>query len=270
METGDEGRAGGTFRTKEKGLFVQQYLPAGTAFTGEISFSMPESGFCKAVHTILTSIKSQVNGTLFEPREITVQPKKGSGPLLVTSPLPWNPASIFTETESLTIGTMRRYAPALGRPRRGKPTIMPGSVLAGEEHLGTVAWPMFGKPLQLGTPKQKDVTSHTDAPHRYSDWVMGMKDTVKGITRSQAGILRELLNPDHNEESIGKYIDDIFEKHHAKSEGASETKLYAELRKVLKGEKPAGLRKKITDLLEYLKAEVWWKPKNADKGGDSA
>lgn len=263
----EDGAEGGTFNTrKEGGLFVQQYLPAGTCFSGEVSFTAPESAFCRMAHAILTGVRPRINGALFDARLAVSKPLEGSGPLLVTMPLAWKEARKGDEKESLTIGTMRRYAQALGRPRRGRPSIMPGSVLHGDRQHGTVAWPMFGRELTSEKPGEQKPPQ--PEPHTYSAWVEGMKELVKGISRSQAGNLRELLNPDHNTESIDRYLEDLHQKHYDKKKDSPETNLYAQLCEILEKEKISGLRQKIRELLEYLKAEVWWQAKKA-KGGEA-
>lgn len=254
---------GGDFRTKkEGGLFVQQHLPSGTVFSGAVTLADSDNAFGKLVGTILTGFKPTINGCLFSAEVYpcsSVSPR--SGPCLLTMPCDFNPQqSGEKEKEYLFIGTARRYSPVLGRPRRGRPVILPGSVLVGEDLPGTIAWPLFGKNILQIPPKQKD-----DKPWSKPVRLQPMPTlnlAWKEITRSQAGVLRELLNMDHNTDLIGKYLKDLRDKHQEKSANSSYAKLYGAFVAIFENKGAEQLRAEVADILNYLKTEVWWQDKN--------
>lgn len=258
---------GGTFTTRENGLFVQQYLDAGTSFCGKITLADPRSDFARTAAAILAALKPVINGCLLAPH-LSPAPKDapaGPGPRLVVMPLPYDPARGVHQDEGLAIGTQRRYAPALGRPRRGRPAILPGSVLVDEQTSGTVAWDMFGKAL---SHKSKE----TQKPEVWKKPeikipLAQLKIEWEKLTRSQAGILRELLNPDHHRDSLAKYLKDVRDKHAQKNPHSSETKLYRELADTLDRAGIEGLKALVTDILDYLKAEIWWRDKRRRADG---
>ncbi len=259
----EDGMAGGDFRTKkEGGLFVQQHLPAGTVFSGAITLAEPDSAFGKLASAILTGLKPTINGCLFSAKASPCPPVSPprSGPRLLTMPCAFNPGqSGNKEKEYLFIGTARRYSPVLGRPRRGRPVILPGSVLVGKDLPGTVAWPLFGKNILQIPPKQKDdkFWSKPVRPQPMPTLNLAWNE----ITRSQAGVLRELLNTDHNTELIGKYLKDLRDKHQEKSASSSYARLYGALVAVFEKQGGVQLRAEVADILNYLKTEVWWQDK---------
>lgn len=264
----EDGVAGGEFRTRKVGgLFVQQYLAAGSVFRGEITFTKPDSEFSSLVHAILAELKPTINGTLFTPLLKPLSGAKGTGPLLVTMPIPFIPGCAIANGESIAIGNQRRYSAVLGRPRRGRPVILPGSVQIGEQRWGTTPWAMFGKPLPNETTTT--IIPSTYFPPAHPIWIDGLGIAWKEITRSQAGNLRELLNTDHNQVLIGRFLDDIRAKHADKCASSDLAKLYTELCAILKREQLAGLQKKVGELLEYLKVEFWWEKKKESKRGDA-
>ena len=255
------------FKTLEEGgLFVQQYVPQGTIFCGQITISEPRSDFGRTSVAILKQFKPVINGSIFEPTinnviEVEDNPHKIR---LVSMPIHFDPLKVLSNDESISLGTQRRYAPALGRPRRGLPVILPGSIVA-DDTAGTINWPLFGENIAKHPPTSKqsllyekpDVTP--SLPQSGINWGK--------ITRSQAGILRELLNPGHNCEVIGKYLAHIQEKHSEKDRGSDLTKLYIALVSIHKKEDIEGLRQTVQKKLEYLKIAIWWEQKKPNQSG---
>jgi len=250
----------------EGGLFVQQYLASGTTFCGQISVSVPESEFGRTAGAILKKFYPTINGTIFEPAfgDIFETDKTNHPVRLVGSPLPFDPNKKIGNAEGITIGTHRRYAPVLGRPRRNRTVILPGSIIM-DSVAGTIDWRLFGeniekqdssKDQEMVYPRQKTVVP-----------LNGNNIEWNKITRSQAGVLRELLNPGHNSAVINKYLTHIYEKHQEKGASSLAT-LYSSLVEVHKQEGMDGLRDEINQILEYLKIEIWWKNKAALKGGN--
>lgn len=254
------------FRTlDEGGLFVQQYLPRGTVFCGQVTFTDPSSDFGRLANAILTGLKPVINGSILEPVTGTAAVSTSSecSARLVTCPVPHDPERPIGSQEGVTIGTVRRYAPALGRPRRGRPAILPGSVLTTDSD-GTVAWPLFGKNIATFESKR------TEGSNEKPDFAVPLPElgiTWKEITRSQAGIMRELLNTDHNTEVIGTYLLVIRDKHVEKNRGSDLAKLYSALYQIYQRDGIKPLRTQVGKILDHLKAEVWW---NGKKNGKPA
>lgn len=254
------------FRTlDEGGLFVQQYLPRGTVFCGRIALADPASEFARLAHAILTGLWPVINGSILQPTvgQAQIPATSDCSARLVTQPILFDPARVIAADEGITIGTVRRYAPALRRPRRNRSAILPGSVLTSETE-GTVAWPLFGKNISTAPPKA------AEAPPKKPEYPKPLPELGidwEKVTRSQAGILRELLNRDHNPEVIGKYLQDLRDKHNDKSSGSDLAKLYLHLEKVHKDKGISALREQVGKILDHLKAEVWWE---SDKKGKSS
>jgi len=245
----------------EGGLFVQQYVASGTVFCGKIVFTDPGSEFCRIAKVILSQLKPEINGSVFES---TISEAKNDGVgthrvRLVTVPIPFDPNKKFNDDESITLGTRRIYAAALGRPRRGKPVILPGSVII--NHLdGTEDWPLFGKNIVTKNHCDKRVP----IPQKPDCKVPLPKSNIQWdkITRSQAGILRELLNPEHNTTVIGDYLFHIKEKHNEKDQNSDLAKLYTALTVIQEDGGVEGLMSTVEQVLEHLKIEIWWEQKS--------
>jgi hypothetical protein len=248
------------FRTLEEGgLFVQQYLPLGTVFCGQVSIAEPSSDFGRLAHAILSGLKPVINGCILEPTigEVAVIAPSNCSARLVAYAVPFNPQRTIGSQEGITIGTIRRYAPALGRPRRGRPVILPGSVLT-DDAPGTVVWPLFGRNIDTARPHQpkeppKRPVIAVPLPEHNIAW--------QEVTRSQAGILRELLNRDHNPAIIGKYLQDIRDKHLEKNSKSDLAKLYTALHQIHQRDGIEQLWTEVGQILDHLKAEVWWNGK---------
>ncbi len=262
-----EEEGGGTFTTRENGLFVQQYLDTGTCFSGQIALADTQGEFARTAYAILSTLKPVINGSILSPELAPAidSTLSGPGPRVVIMPLPYDPSRECRKDEGITIGTQRRYAPALGRPRRGLPAILPGSVLVDEQTSGTVAWGMFGKalPHKSKEPQEPEVWEKPEINIPLAR--LGIK--WDKITRSQAGILRELLNPDHNRDSIAKFLKDIRDKHTEKNPDSPEAKLYQELTATLENKGIEGLTDLVKKILDYLKAEIWWNNKKPRADG---
>jgi hypothetical protein len=258
----EEGVDGGDFCTKkEGGLFVQQHLSSGTIFSGTVTIADPDNTFGKLAGKILTGFKPTINGCLFYAEATSCPPvSPRSGPCLLTMPCALNPEqSGKSEKGYLFIGTARRYSPVLGRPRRGHPVILPGSVLVGTDLPGTIAWPLFGKNISQIPPRQENDKSWSKPvrPQPMPELTLAWNE----ITRSQAGVLRELLNTDHNTDLIGKYLKDLRDKHKEKSAKSSYAKLYGALVATFENRGVEYLRADVSDILNYLKTEIWWQDK---------
>jgi hypothetical protein len=264
---------GDDFRTlEERGLFTQQYLERGTVFGGAVHIHDPESDFGKLAYGLLAAIKPTINGSLFAPTlepdpAATAEPGK---PWLVVSPLPFDPARINPSgSHGITLDTQRRYSAVLGRPRRGRPVVAPGSILAVSQGAATFCWRGFGRKLQADEPTES--TRRDFAKPVVAAPLEGVRDWKK-ITRSQAGILREMLNPDHDVKALKSHLAELEQKHREK-ENSDFAVLYSELNKKLEEAKHDGFVLLVRRILEYLQAEVWWpagKGKRMEaKGGEA-
>jgi hypothetical protein len=259
----EDGQAGGDFRTrKEGGLFAQQLVGAGTMFCGVISLRGGATDFGLLAGALLAGVKPTINGTLFES-ELTGSPEPpeppGGTPLLVTMPVAFDPHRPFDGDESITLGTQRRYAPGLGRPRRGVPVIVPGSVLTTGSAMHTVPWACFGKALTQTGLSMPSAQSWPKVPS--VDPLPGEGIHWGNLTRSQAGNLRELLNPDHNASILGGHLRHIRDKHVEKAPDSDLAKLYAALCEIHGRDGVERLRAKVKEIIDYLRIEVWWEKK---------
>jgi hypothetical protein len=237
---------------------VQQYLPAGTLFCGRITIDQPNSDFGRTANAILTSLKPIVNGCILKPVLSAASDNQAvtSDACLVTAPQQYRPNMTITENDSFILGMSRRYAPALGRPRRNRPVLLPGSVVT-DESATAMPWPLFGKkltqPSLLNRSKAVPVAKTPQQQMLPIDW--------KKVTRSQAGLLRELLNPGHNQDAIKTYIGHILEKHQGRDQSADAEKLYRHLSGILNSEGIDEFRVEIWQILNYLRTEIWWPKK---------
>jgi hypothetical protein len=263
----EEGVDGGDFRTKkEGGLFVQQHLASGTVFAGTVRISEPQTAFGRLAAAILTGLKPTINGCLFSAVATVSVPvtTDSVGPCLVVMPLSFDPNRPFAENEGILLGTGRRYSPVLGRPRRGRPQTLPGSVLVGSELQGTVAWNLFGKNISQIHPSEK-LAEKPEINH-HAGPLAELKLSWKDITRSQAGVLRELLNTDHNVTILTKYLKDLRDKHAEKSGSSDPAKLYGALVTILEKQGIEALQSTVSSILDYLKVKVWWEDKKNRAG----
>ncbi len=255
-----------TFLTKDEGLFAQQYLPAGTVFCGSVKIGDKASPFIKKAAMILSSINPVINGVLFKTK--LAQKAAAETAVLdarvVVDPIDYDLSKYknIDDKESFQIGSLRRYNAPVGRPRRNRPAILPGSVLT-RDVPQAVRWSGFKQSnlsVLKSTANNNGATSQNAAP------LVQLPAGVKWdkITRAQAGHLREILNPDNvNPDVLTNYLDSLIEKHSKKKSGAGYEQLYNHLKDALDNRGVQGLRILTVAILDQLKL-TWWETKNKE------
>ncbi|MBF0556816.1 MAG: hypothetical protein HQK96_20065 [Nitrospirae bacterium] len=186
---------------------------------------------------------------------------------------------VVENANQITLTTQRRYNTTLGRPRRPRIVVEPGSVVCGNSvsdevmnrHKASfIEWKGFGREL-----KMKDV-SVADTLHCKGKEVLPDKDKaaartpdvmelVKGLLKeeiscSHAGFLRDFLNTKADIEKLKKITEDRIEKYKNKDK-ENFTKLYEAISVYLNNNKLKEMREFIKSVLDRL-YEKWW-----DKGG---
>jgi len=254
------------FRTRENGLFAQQYLPAGTLFGGEIRFNDPDSAFCRLAGEILTKLPPAINGALFRP-QLKSAPEAvaaSSGPRLVVRAQAFDPARDMGHRQRVLLGTERGYNTTLGRPRRPKPVLLPGSVVHDDRGDATLAWAQFGHALQV-PPAPPEPPRHAGEPS-----VVPLPDIAwQQISRAQAGRLRTLLDPGYEERALQQILWQMAEKHREKDPNSALAELYDHLCQALEKDGVDAFRATARAVIDHLKSEIWWPQKQAEKGKEA-
>jgi hypothetical protein len=255
-----------TFTTIDDGLFVQELIGRGTCFGGVFRLTDPTSDFAAKAFRLLSRVRPDVKGTLFESRVVpsvavpqTPAPDK---PVLVIDPIRLETGRTPDDGDQISVGVEKRFNAMLGRPRRNRLVISPGSVLRRPDTVDAViAWPGFGGPIDAPAPEKpeketppveaKEPSLTTEKP----EWV---------ITRSQAGLLRDYLHPGRSESEIRKNLKDRIEKYQAKSEEKLAGLLAAVLDRLDK-EGADAMRTFVRGYLENLAVYLWEKKGEEDR-----
>jgi hypothetical protein len=269
------------FVTKDDGLFVQELVKQGTCFGGILEFKSPDTEFSQKAISVLTNVKPVIKGTLFElcpPDSSTLtgldkKPEPSVFAFLVTEPVNFNPDLLLNEpdetrgaetpesalSDQVFLDTFRSFNTMLGRPRRNRVMISPGSVVGCEIPGHTIVWPGFGRsyiPFGVRHEDGKEGTSeqlrkHADPENKRvrSKLSPGGEWTDKNwvITRSQAGLLRQYLHPGLDPEYIQQNLEERIEKYEAKSQ---ETRLLKQILSKLKSSN--GVTAMTSFINEYL------------------
>ncbi|MCF8090313.1 MAG: hypothetical protein K9L23_19900 [Desulfotignum sp.] len=269
------------FITRDDGLFVQELVKQDTCFGGIIEFRAPGTEFSQQAVSVLNHVKPVIKGTLFaicspEPTALSGLKrslKSNAGGYLVTEPVNYNPERFtdrppeIRETEKsaaapdhqVSLDTFQSFNTKLGRPRRNRIMVAPGSVLGFDIPGYTIAWPGFGRThIPFGSRHRKDEKEGSvqssnltkkEAKRVKSKLSRGGEWADKNwvITRSQAGLLRQYLHPGLDPEYIKQNLDERIEKYEDKSQ---ETRLLKQIRSKL--ESPAGVTAMTSFITEYL------------------
>ena len=274
------------FNTTVGGLFSQVLTPAGTWFGGRVSVSDPSGEFGKRAVYVLQNLRPLVRGTWFEPHPRTAsepdyeKPEAGKptaikkdGFGVVAKPFPYDPA-IFEkkffgkDLSCFRVGVRTGFNATLGRPRRNRIVVAPGSVLPLEMGRDEIR-PWHGLGMERIEPVEK---AEPDAPKpggepetgkvRKSPLSSEARELIdKGcVTRAQAGFFRELLHPDLDGDQIDRFLDQRMEKFEGKEEARKISGLYKELRERKGAESK---RVWIRGLMEDLAVHFWEKKKGS-------
>lgn len=270
-----------SFITRDDGLFVQELVKQDTCFGGIIKFRAPGTEFAQQAVSVLNHVKPVIKGTLFalcSPEPTTMSGLTGSlesnaGGYLVTEPVNYNPEQFadeppdIRETENsaaasdhqVSLDTFRSFNTMLGRPRRNRIMVAPGSVLGFDIPGHTIAWPGFGRThIPFGSRHGKDekkgsllssIRTQKETRRVKSKLSRGgvWADKNWVITRSQAGLLRQYLHPGLDPEYIKQNLDERIKKYETKSQ---ETQLLTQILSKLKS--PVGVKAMTSFITEYL------------------
>lgn len=271
------------FITRDDGLFVQELVKKDTCFGGVLEFRTPDTEFSQKASSILMHVKPVIKGTLFalclpEPEAPSWwnEPLESSATAyLVTEPVKFHPELLPDEAletrdtgnssaasnHQVSLKTFQNFNTMLGRPRRNRIMIEPGSVFGYAIPGHTITWSGFGRShIPFGSRhehenKEKDglvrTITHTGQEtkrvrsklSRGGEWA----DKNWVITRSQAGLLRQYLHPGLDPEYIRQNLEERIEKYEAKSQ---ETLLLEQILSKLKS--PNGMTAMKSFITEYL------------------
>lgn len=247
------------FTAKEKGLFAQELIKKGTIFGARIKIDSKDDGFASLAWFIFSKIRPVINGAVFEPslESITsshIVPENNTNLHLVVSPILYKDR--FNDKDGIMLTTIRRYNTTLKRPRRNRIVIAPGSVLSTPTDGQTIKWNGFGKYLGKDDPTK----TQTD---RAAATALQVTEPKNIITRAQAGILRDMLNPDLKPEQVKSIIDAKLDKYVKSNrtntgDGIIPKALWEELQKQISikddgiGKTRAYIQKILDELAVYL------------------
>ncbi len=213
-EFGDE-----TFATlKEGGLFAQELIQPGRPFCATVKIT-PANGddFAARAGFILKNVMPDINGTFFTGELKNgagsgLAKSKGDPPWLVCEPVVLEPKFLGNKGNQIKMAVSRTYNTMQQRPRRNRIVVAPGSLIQEEVTGKTLSWPHLGKEIQkaqtkVGPPKKGKTKQDENAAVLSKEIVAA----IKGLSRSQAGNLRELrlVKP----AIAKKRIEDILEKY---------------------------------------------------------
>lgn len=210
-------RMDANFTTVLEGLIVQELIPAGTVFGGRVVIADTDGDFARRSGTIFKNVNPEVNGCLFEGRLESAETDKVDviGPHLVIAPVDYK-ESFGKNEDQVRLSVLRSYNTILKRPRRNRIVVAPGSVISESIPAKTMLWPGFKKDIQCEEPKdsagyQLQKKSILPRPDWYDE--MYAKVGSRDITRAQAGLLREFLQPETNKQMVQTILEKRREKH---------------------------------------------------------
>lgn len=253
------------FTATKNGLFVQEYLPAGTVFTGTVSLGTDEQ-FNKQITRLLIEKPPCLKGALFAPSlgsECLLYGVAGGNPQLLDRPLPFLPGKIDSRN-CIAISSFRGYNTALEypRPRRSRVIVQPGAILA-DGIAGDAAWPGFNSVLAGGDDCGKEQRQHKQRP---APRIL-LNAAQKKISRAQAGLLRMLMHPGLSRETVAKHLLDRIDKYARKNRQPELRQLLQEILGVLIAHENGGMdamRYAVKEVVEQL-ALARWETKNNHK-----
>jgi hypothetical protein len=263
-------RTDDSFATTDNGLFVQEFLPAGTIFTGTVGFSGNNREFAGRIAELLLHSPVCINGALFEtslgePATAPDAEKQEGAPLLVTEPVPFC-RDIISENNCVATATLRRYDTVLRRPRRPRVVVRPGSVVTGGL-AGTVAWQGFGRKLtMIETEQSGTMPVREQEPPLLVELTRGQKK----ISRAQAGLLRAMLHPALNSEVVKKNLDYRIEKYSGKRNYDDLKQLLETFRVILKKDGLDRMCLAVSQAVDQLALARWENSRRRKKEQEGA
>ncbi len=260
-----------TFTTVDNGLFMQELVPAGTCFGGRLILRNPQGTFGRRIQQMLRSARPVLRGTWFdctlEPEhEPDIEPDSKPGtasaaPALLITPQPFDPATLAagSDDQRLLLTTRTRFHAPLGRPRRNRICLAPGSIMATADHArGRVPWSGFGQELTDITPPRPS-PGVPPAPVLPPSLPENVEKLIrKGVlTRAQAGFFRELQHP-HLDNA---QIDRILEQRRDKFKGKEAHKQLAGIYQALQQQPDYAAKQAFIQALLRALVEPLWQDK---------
>jgi len=277
---------------QEGGLFVQEFVHAGTCFSGTLRLASPskDSEFISRAVYILNNLKPVIGGAIFKSevsvKDAAISEKK---PLLVVSPVCFSPSAlninnckyekegdrvVLNNANIITLQTVQTYNTTLKRPRRPRICIKPGSIIQNDEGIHEkdklVSWGGFGKDIALVKKPQSDYgkESKTDTPKKVHDFKEpeDFNKLKEVITSAQTGFLKEFLNKHRKIEDVKRIAQERKLKYEekGKKEWAS---LYGSILEQCKNDASGRM---VRGYINFLLDEVFRyqrKEKRSKKGG---
>ncbi|MBF0538433.1 MAG: hypothetical protein HQL03_09310 [Nitrospirae bacterium] len=282
------------FTTIKDGLFIQGLIARGTSFGGTITFDTSDDNkteFLKKALFILKHVRATIKGAIFDLKAPTRQPlhvsppdtaedtSSNTTPYLVSEPIPYSAGLLDYSTRpfalvkgqkdrvvkphanQILLTTISRYNTTLKRPRRNRIVIAQGSIVYGRhDDESAIRWKGFGKDV---IPQKKEMPPDDVRPTK-ADVNSDIKDVAQ-ITRAQAGILIEFLNPAVPKGFVQDVLKDRIEKYKKWGEDISKKDLIPEkiLAMLLKTLEDWGIDEMRRCIKTYLDVQyqLWWKEK---------
>jgi CRISPR/Cas system CSM-associated protein Csm3 (group 7 of RAMP superfamily) len=223
------------FTTVDDGLFMQELVPSGAWFSGRLSIQKPLSNFGRRIWHILNTARPVLRGTWFNcilKPDIDDSNCLDNDFGLVIRPLAFDPAAYPTQSRLLITSQTRFHAP-LGRPRRNRICICPGSIVSVcDPSNGIVAWHAFGQKLTEPVKKPSfvkispEISSLPDLP---SD-IMSLIKQDDVLSLAQSGFFRQLQHPHLDNKHIEHILDQRMEKFAGKENYRQLAVIYEALR----------------------------------------
>ncbi len=264
------------FLTEEGSLFTQEMVTKGTVFAGYIDMrSADETVYSKAQH-ILRHINPVINGTLFLSSTTNAGAAREEKdpapdhPFVVTRPIRFEFDMIAAEN-NIKLDNQKRYHTQLKRPRRNQVTVAPGSLLDPSKNRkwtnDCLPWPGLGQNTVLPLKTAGETVEKIERQAIVKDPNLGLdtktlaEDTIKfakkyPVSKSQAGLLRNLLNPGNSQIAVEQFIQEKKEKLSAR-EGEATKKLIEELEKIKNKKEIEGMRSWLKSYLDALAVVNW-------------
>ena len=271
------------FQSRKSGLFAQELIPAGTFFGGEIILECPDSEFARKAKQILFNLRPLIKGAAFLPcckarhsdalktceASLLIKPLMGEKMIAMVRHITEPVNKLNSKTSSIRLTTLREYSTKLKRPRRNRMAIGAGSVLQEAVPEQTVYWNGCGKEYGSVEQNAEQITSPTGGKLETSKYagiekmiadLFALKDWKDHtLTRAQAGVLRDFLNPEILQPAALSMLNQRLLTHQ-KRQDKGQIRLYTDLVKVAGENGMDGVRYYIRLLRQRLEL-AWWAKK---------
>lgn len=249
------------FITGQNSLFAQEFFNRGTCFSGTIEIKDDDPKFFNKAIFILKNLNPVINGTpmLPEIKKAPVLPEIGqsASSFLVIRDIPYSPELNY-KGNSVRIHSGRRYNTVLKRQKRNQVLVSASSVFDGgavhgyEEYC--IPWKGFGRGLDYRLPSRKQTKPLPPLVFSDHELVIGTEEYM--VSKSQAGLLRELLHPNLSKDYINRVLEDRIAKHDEK-ENQILLKVLTFLKQVLDRDDRSAMQDLCRRYLESVSVIKW-------------